>query len=71
MTIEEIRKGAPLGTTHYRYDAFDNLRYLKINADGGHLWCDYDSDENRWREISYINLDNLDFYIKIDEIKPL
>ena len=71
MTSEEIKRNAPDGSTHYRYDAFDNLIYLKINDDGGHLWCDYDCDENRWRKISYVDLDSLDFYMKIDEITPL
>lgn len=68
MNIEEIRKNAPLGATHYKFDTFNCLRYLKITKDQSFMWCDYDSGENRWRKISYHNFENLDLDI---ELKPL
>ncbi|WMC00455.1 hypothetical protein [Acinetobacter phage Ab65] len=71
MNIDEIKRNAPEGSTHYRYDLFSNLRYLKIDKTGGHLWCDYDSGDNRWRKVDYIDLESLDFYMEIDEVKPL
>lgn len=51
MTIEEIRKGAPSGATHYDHEV---KKYLKLHGGDLHYWCDNSKD---WVELNIIFLD--------------
>lgn len=61
MTIEEIRKNAPKGATHYRQFS-SSIRYVKYTGDIDYFWTN-----DGWVEFSVKNLP-LDV---VKKLKPL